>query len=115
MMAGLACGEPNSLAWPVLRDHTDGAIRVRDSVAAAGMRALAHPLAGDTAVEAGDSAAAGLGIILAALRDTSGAALRDGLALGPDSHILIVSTEGNTDPENYQRVIAGGHELAHWE
>jgi diaminopropionate ammonia-lyase len=115
MMAGLACGEPNSLAWPILRDHTDGAIRVADAVAAAGMRALAHPLPGDVAVEAGDSAAAGLGIVLAALRDADGGSLRDALDLGPDSHVLVVSTEGNTDPENYQRVVSAGAERAHWE
>jgi diaminopropionate ammonia-lyase len=115
MMAGLACGEPNSLAWPILRDHTDGAIRVADPVAAAGMRALAHPLPGDPAVEAGDSAAAGLGIVLAALRDTDGDALRDALGLSPDSHVLVVSTEGNTDPENYRRVVREGAERAHWE
>jgi diaminopropionate ammonia-lyase len=84
-------------------------------VAAAGMRALAHPLPGDPAVEAGDSAAAGLGIVLAALRDTDGDALRDALGLSPDSHVLVVSTEGNTDPENYRRVVREGAERAHWE
>lgn len=115
MMAGLACGEPNEQAWPVLRDHTDGALRVADEIAAAGMRRLARPLDGDPAVEAGDSAAAGLGIVMAAMQDAAGGDLREALSLGPDSHVLIVSTEGNTDPENYERVMAGGHARARWE
>ena len=31
-------------------------------------------------------------------------ALRDSLGLGPDSQVLLINTEGNTDPEYFRRV-----------
>ncbi len=115
MMAGLACGEPNRLAWPILRDHSDLCFRVTDPISASGMRALARPLDGDPAVCAGESAAAGLGICLAVTHDTRYADAARALALDADSHVLIISTEGDTDPDHYRLVVDGGRYPARWE
>ncbi len=45
IMAGLACGEPNPLGWPVLRGCTTQFISCHDKVSALGMRVLGNPLA----------------------------------------------------------------------
>ncbi|MDA3835663.1 MAG: diaminopropionate ammonia-lyase, partial [Spirochaetales bacterium] len=46
IMAGLACGEPNPLAWKLLEQTADAFITVPDYVAAKGMRMYATPLKG---------------------------------------------------------------------
>ncbi len=115
MMAGLACGEPNRLAWPILRDHADLYFRVDDSIAASGIRALAHPRGTDQAIVAGESAAAGLGICLAAHHDKTYTDVRDALKLNSDSHVVIVSTEGDTDPEHYRSIIDEELYPSRWE
>jgi diaminopropionate ammonia-lyase len=115
MMVGLACGEPNIIAWPILRDHTDYAVRISDEIGAAGIRALSAPVGDDPAIVAGESAAGGLGILLAAYRDPDGEALRRRLGFTADSHILVVSTEGDTDPGHYRRLIDERLYPARWE
>lgn len=115
IMAGLACGEPNRLAWPILRDFGDLYFRVADSIAACGMRALAEPRGGDPAIIAGESAAAAVGLALTVTRDERYHAARETLGLTPDSHLLIVSTEGDTDPDHYRRVIAERLYPTRWE
>jgi diaminopropionate ammonia-lyase len=115
IMAGLACGEPNRLAWPILRDHADLYFRVSDSIAASGMRALAEPRGEDPALVAGESAAAAIGIALAVTKDARYAGARDALGFAPDSHLVVVSTEGDTDPQHYRRVLAERLYPAAWE
>jgi diaminopropionate ammonia-lyase len=58
--------------------------------------------AGDTPVVAGESAVAGLAGAIAA---TQVPAFRDALGLGPESRILVFSTEGDTDPGLYARIV----------
>lgn len=96
-MAGLNCGLPSLLAWPVVYGYTDVFVAVPDSCAEDAMRALA--VAG---VTAGESGAAGLAGLLALV--DSGTSRVAGLT--PDSCVLVVNTEGATDPENYRRVVA---------
>lgn len=47
-MAGLACGEPNTISWDILKNHVDTFIATPDWVAAKGMRMLAAPFKGDS-------------------------------------------------------------------
>ena len=49
-MAGLACGEPNTISWDILKNHVDTFIATPDWVAAKGMRMLAAPFKGDQPV-----------------------------------------------------------------
>jgi len=60
-------------------------------------------LAGQRIV-AGESGVAGLAALLLAANDP---AARAALSLGPDSRVLLFSTEGATDPELYARLVAG--------
>ena len=38
IMAGLACGEPNTISWDILKNHVDTFVSAPDWVAAKGMR-----------------------------------------------------------------------------
>ncbi len=105
IMAGLACGEPHPAAWDILRTFACGFLGCPDFTAANGMRILAHPLAGDPAVEAGESGAVGLGVLDLLMNAPSLAALKHELGLGPDATPLLFNTEGATDPANYRRIL----------
>ena len=108
IMAGLACGEPNTLGWDILRNHADAFLACPDWVSARGMRMLAAPLKGDPAVVSGESGAVGMGVIDALMTDPAYGELKAALGLGADSRVLLFSTEGDTDPENYRRIVWGG-------
>ncbi len=102
IMVGLCCGMPSLLAWPVVRDGMDVFLAIEDTCALDAMRAYHRH--GITAGESGASALAGL---LAVLKDDALAPVRTRLGLGPRSRVLVVNTEGATDPEHYRRVTAG--------
>jgi diaminopropionate ammonia-lyase len=100
IMAGLNCGRPSPLAWPLVRDGLHAAIAVEDERAREAMRLLA---AGG--VVAGESGAAGLAGLVA-LSDDHPQSARS-LGLDRDAVVLLVNTEGATDPEAYAQVVAG--------
>ena len=108
MMAGLACGEPNILSWDILRNHAAAFASCPDWVSASGMRRLAAPMQGDPIVKSGESGAVGMGLLAAIMEDARYAELRDHLGLDETSQVLLFSTEGDTDPEKYERVVWGG-------
>ncbi len=108
IMAGLCCGEPCSLGWEILRDHADFFVSMPDEIAAEGMRVLARPLPGDEPVVSGESGAAAAGLALCLLREPGARELRDRLGLDGSSRILCFSTEGDTDRENYRRIVQEG-------
>ena len=108
IMAGLCCGEPCTIGWNVLRDHADHFISMPDYVAAEGMRILGNPLPGDTKVISGESGAATLGFVAEVLRNPGLKDLKESLGLNQDSRILCFSTEGDTDRENYRRIVWDG-------
>lgn len=108
IMAGLACGEPNIVCWEILRNHVTAFAACPDWVAAKGMRMLAAPIKGDTAVCSGESGAVGMGLITAIMEDDSYAELRQALELNEDSVVLLFSTEGDTDPDKYRSIVWNG-------
>ena len=108
IMAGLACGEPNTIGWDILRNHADAFVSCPDWVSAKGMRMLAAPVKGDPAVTSGESGAVGMGVISTIMCDHAYAELRDTLELGPDSQVLLFSTEGDTDPVRYRQIVWNG-------
>lgn len=108
IMAGLACGEPCTIGWNVLHDHADNFVSMPDFVAAEGMRVLGNPLPGDDRVISGESGAATLGFVAEVMRNESLDWLREQLKLDENSRILCFSTEGDTDKENYRRIVWDG-------
>ena len=91
-MAGLDCAEVSPAAWPVLRDGIHATVTVSDDDVRDAVRELA---ANGFAI--GESGAAPL----AALR----ALAADG-GLEPSSRVLLIATEGPTDPETYRAALA---------
>jgi diaminopropionate ammonia-lyase len=108
IMAGLACGEPSPIAWRVLWDCVDAFVACPDYVAAKGMRVYGVPLAGDPFVVSGESGAVTLGALMFIAESPQYAELKDYLRLGPESQILLINSEGNTDPDDFRRVVWEG-------
>lgn len=108
IMAGLACGEPNILGWEILQNHATVFVSCPDEVAASGMRMLAAPVRGDTPIVSGESGAVGMGLLAAIMKDPACAQLRRTLELDGSSRVLLFSTEGDTDPKQYEKIVWGG-------
>ena len=108
IMAGLACGEPNTISWDILRNHVTAFLSCPDWVSAKGMRMLAAPVKGDPAVCSGESGAVGMGVISTIMEDDTYKELRQALELDRDSRVLMFSTEGDTDPDKYREIVWGG-------
>ncbi len=60
IMAGLACGEPNTISFDILKNHTSFFVSCPDWVSALGMRMLGAPVKGDPQVVSGESGAVGM-------------------------------------------------------
>lgn len=107
LMAGLACGEPNTISWELLRDYASAYISCPDYLAATGMRVLATPLKGDDVVISGESGAVTTGLLHLLMESETGNAvrLREQLGLQEDSIVLLVSTEGNTSPRAFRDAV----------
>ncbi|OSM95693.1 MULTISPECIES: diaminopropionate ammonia-lyase [Lonsdalea] len=108
MMAGLACGEPNPLGWPRLRDCARQFISCEDRVTALGMRVLGNPLGRDPRIVSGESGAVGMGVLAAILHSPQRQALMDRLRLDASSCVLAISSEGDTDRQHYREVVWEG-------
>ena len=110
IMAGLACGEPNTISWDILKNHVKVFIAAPDWVAAKGMRMLAAPVKGDAPVTSGESGAAPFGALAAMMTMDEYKDLRDSIGLNADSRVLLFSTEGDTDPDRYKNIVWDGKE-----
>jgi len=106
IMAGLNCGEVSRSAWPVVRRGVELFLTVEDRCTEAAMRRLARPEGGDPPITAGETGAAGLGGLLALLDSAELAEARAFLQLGPATRVLLINTEGATDPVAYARITA---------
>lgn len=111
IMAGLACGEPNTISWDILKNHVDTFVAAPDWVAARGMRMLAAPVKGDSPVTSGESGAAPFGALSCIMCMDEYKDLREHLGLDENSRVLLFSTEGDTDPERYESIVWGGNTL----
>ena len=108
IMAGLACGEPNIISWDILKNHSAFFVSCPDWVSAKGMRMLGAPVKGDPQVVSGESGAVGMGLIATLMTEPEYAELKDAIGLDKNSRVLMFSTEGDTDPENYRKIVWGG-------
>ncbi len=116
IMAGLACGEPNTVSLEILRKCGDNFLSCPDYVAAQGMRILGNPLSDDARVIAGESGAASFGAVTEILRNPAYKELKEKLQLDANSRILFFNSEGDTDRENYRRIVwDGAYTRNEWE
>ena len=108
IMAGLACGEPNTISWDILRNHVKVFISAPDWVAVRGMRMLGAPIKGDPSITSGESGAAPFGALATIMIDSNYSDLREVLGLNRNSKVLVFSTEGDTDPQRYKNIVWRG-------
>lgn len=108
IMAGLACGEPNTISWDILKNHVKVFIAAPDWVAALGMRMLAAPFKEDPQVVSGESGAAPFGALAAMMTMPEYKDLKEAIGLDADSRVLLFSTEGDTDPDRYKEIVWEG-------
>jgi diaminopropionate ammonia-lyase len=101
-MAGLNCGTPSLVAWPLLRSGLDAVVAVADERARQAMRDLAA-----AGIVAGETGAASLAGLAEATGGRAAGRLRNALGLGAGTRVLLVCTEGATDPEAYHRIVGG--------
>lgn len=111
IMAGLACGEPNTISWDILKNHVKVFTACPDWVAARGMRMLAAPIKGDPQVTSGESGAAPFGVLSCIMTMPEYKDLRDVLKLDENSKVLLFSTEGDTDPDRYKSIVWDGNDI----
>lgn len=98
IMVGLNCGNASLIAFPTLLAGLDWCVAVHDGRAEQAMRWLDAD--GIVAGETGAASLAGaIGVIELGGRDLVG--------LTADATVLLIVTEGATDPVNYQRIV--GH------
>ena len=103
-MAGLSCGEPSEMAWEILAEEASDFLTIPDQIVAPTVRLLARPKGNDPVVEAGESAVAGLAALIAVRQDD---VLSEKLGLGPESRVLLIGSEGVTDPVIFAEIMAG--------
>lgn len=101
-MAGLRNREVSPLAFEALLPIVDAFLSIDDVWSDAAMRAFGRPRGGDPAIGAGASGAAALGGLLALCQDPSLRDARSQLGLTGTSRVLVIVSEGITDPTLWQ-------------
>jgi diaminopropionate ammonia-lyase len=99
IMAGLNAGLPSMVAWPLVSAGFDVFCAAEDELAVEGMRRL-----GKLGLAAGECSGGALG---AAARLLADPAAREALDVNADTTVLVLLTEGVTDPEAYDRLVVG--------
>lgn len=99
IQAGLGCGEVASIAWDLLKSGTNDFVAVPDEVVGPTMRLLAG---NSPPVIAGESAVAGLAVLVAAAAQP---ALKAKLGLDAESRVVVVVCEGATDPVIFEQCV----------
>ncbi len=105
IMAGLACGTPSQTAWKILKTNADAFAVCPDEVSRTGMRILGNPMGDDIRIISGESGAVTFGLIYYLLHDREYEDIKNKLHINSDSKILLFSTEGDTDPRHYRKIV----------
>ncbi len=101
IMAGLNCGIPSTVAWPILKKYIDLFLAISDRYAEEAMRAYHQE-----GIVSGESGASGLAGLLTLLNSDKLIGARQFFAISEKTQVLVINTEGDTDPDNYRRIIA---------
>ncbi len=100
IMVGMNCGTPSMLAWPLMRDGMDLFMTLPDESACDAMRKLAS-----VGIVSGETGASGLAALIELLQDPAAQEVRADLGIDAATRALVISTEGATDPANYERIV----------
>jgi diaminopropionate ammonia-lyase len=100
IMAGLNCGRPSLVAWPILSGAIDVLMTMDDDPAREAMR-----LAAGSGIVSGETGAAGLGGLLQLLSSGEHEEARRLLGANENTRVLLFNCEGATDPDAYRRIV----------
>ena len=89
LMAGLNCGKPSTIVWPIIRDIASKYISIGDTWAKIAMKKMSYE-----GIIAGESGGAGIACIIAAKS-----------LFDKNSVILTINTESDTDPDIYKKIV----------
>lgn len=101
-MAGLSCGEVSAPAWEIVCSGADDFVAIPDALVAPAMRMAAAGGDENPPLTAGECSVAGWAVLLAAAEQP---ALFEQLKLDSSSRVLLIGTEGATDPDTYRRLV----------
>src|SRR5215213_2409199 len=111
IMAGLNCGRPSLVAWPIVSRGIDVLVAMYDEPVCEAVRLMAA-----SGIVSGETGAAGLGGLLWLLREESSGDQREqqeearrALNVNRESCILLFNCEGATDPDAYRKLVGGTH------
>lgn len=102
VMAMLECYEPSAVAWRILLRTADAFVTIPEEGAIDAMNRLARPLGDDPAIIAGESGGAGLAGLLQVCQHPD---WKQQLNLTPQSCVMVINTEGATDPDRYEALV----------
>lgn len=105
IMAGLACGEVSPAAWQIVYATASAFVALDDRYALDAVRQFANPPPGDPVIVSGETGAVGLAALLAAREHDR---LRALLEIDASSRVLLLGSEGDTDPDVYRQIVGRG-------
>ena len=100
IMAGLNCGIPSPVTWPIIRDGMHFFLAIPDRYAIDAMRLYARQ-----GIISGESGASGLAGLLALTTSKKLHKAKEQLGLDKETNVLLINTEGDTDPVSYGRIV----------
>jgi len=101
LMAGLSCGEVSLVAWEILQPTLSHCMAISDTAVPPLMRWFHERT---PSIEAGECSVSGLAALLQAHQHQE--AWQE-MGFNADSVVLLIGTEGATDPMLYQKIIDG--------
>ena len=104
-MAGLDCGSVSSISWNILKSGLDGSISISDYLSEQAMILLGNPRNGDYSIISGESGASGLGALIGLMESEVYSSYQHEINLNEELTILLFNTEGDTDEQNYKRIL----------
>lgn len=104
LMGGLSCGEVSLIGWDILKNNANDFVTISDANVKAAMRLMARGTGNDPKVEAGESAVAGIALLMDLKNHTD---IKENLGLDENSRILLFGTEGATDQQMYDDILSG--------
>ena len=107
VMDGLVVEEASPQAWEILKGGAFAFLTIPDEAAMDAIRLAAAGINGDYPVVIGETGIAAWAGFLAVTSDEN---LRQKIGLDRNSRVVIIATEGATDPEVYQNIVGGSPE-----
>ena len=102
LMGGMSCGEPSLVPWEILKKSVNNCISLPDDDIGKAMKLFANASFGDDKIVAGENSAPGVISLIASCNVEN---IKNKINLNPNSNVLLIGCEGDTDQEMYQKLL----------